>query len=258
MNLHDITVAVEKFFQEHPLNTVKDLGNLRIFDVPLIAVASAHDPLFERMRMDDAVGPLHRYPQEWLEGARSVVSYFLPFTLPVREANRSNGLPANEWLYGRIEGEAMNVALRQFLLQLFTDAGYAAVAPILDNRFRVVDLKSNWSERHVAFIAGLGTFSLSRSMITKRGSAGRFGSVVVDMDIVPTARYYTEIDENCSKCGACIPRCPPNAIDESGKDNVICWKYMEQMKILYKPRYGCGKCQTAVPCEAGIPGKSFT
>jgi len=255
VNLQDITIAMEKFFQGHPLNTVKELGNLQIFDFPLLGIASANDPLFERMRMDDAVGPLHKGPQEWLDGARSVVSYFLPFTLQVREANRSTGLPATEWLYGRIEGESMNVALRQFLMQFFIDAGYAAVAPVIDNRFRVVELKSNWSERHVAFIAGVGTFSLSRSMITKRGSAGRIGSVVIDMDIAPTPRYYAAMDENCSQCGACIPRCPPQAINENGKDNAICHKYMEQMKVLYKPRYGCGKCQTAVPCEAGIPGK---
>jgi len=45
------------------------------------------------------------------------------------------------------------------------------MAPALDKRFVITDLQSNWSERHVAFIAGLGTFGLSRSLITPLGTA---------------------------------------------------------------------------------------
>lgn len=255
MKLQEIMAAVDAFFRNHSLNTVGELNHLPIFDFPLFGIAKANDPLFKRLCAEDAVGSIHKQPQEWLAGAQSVVSYFLPFTSQIREANRKDGLPAKEWLYGRIEGELMNIALRQFLIKLFTDAGYMAVAPALDNRFQVHNLKSNWSERHVAFITGLGTFSLSRSMITRRGAAGRIGSVIVNADIEATLRYYTDIYENCSKCGCCIPRCPPQAISEQGKDNLICGQYLDEMKVLYQPRYGCGKCQTAVPCEAGIPEK---
>ena len=38
------------------------------------------DPLFERFKQPDVIGPDYRGPQEWLEGARSVVSVF-PFFL---------------------------------------------------------------------------------------------------------------------------------------------------------------------------------
>ncbi|MBP1763575.1 MAG: queG 7 [Firmicutes bacterium] len=255
MDLGDLTIAVEKFLRDNSLNVVNGLHNMPIFDIPLLGVAQANDPLFERLRADDAVGRLHKLPQDWLVGAKSVLSYFLPFSLEVRKANRPAGLPAIEWLYGRIEGESVNDALRNFLVQLFSEAGYTAVAPCLDERFSVVAGKSNWSERHVAFVAGLGTFSLNRSLITRRGSAGRIGSVVVDAEMTPTPRYYASLDENCSKCGVCVPRCPSQAISEGGKDNTVCGQYIEQMKVLYKPRYGCGKCQTAVPCEAGIPRK---
>jgi len=72
------------------------------------------------------------------------------------------------------------------------------------------------------FVAGLGTFSLNRSLITAHGSAGRIGSIVVDVAIDPTKRQYTAIDEHCTKCGACILRCPPLAINEQGKNNAVC------------------------------------
>ena len=183
----------------------------------------------------------------------SVISYFLPFTKRVREANRLLGLPATEWLYGRIEGERFNVALREFMAHLFIDAGYDAVAPALDARYKVTNRRSNWSERHVAYVAGLGTFSLSCSLITKLGSAGRLGSVVTSAELTPTPRSYQSVDEYCTRCGSCIPRCPPLAITERGKDHAVCSDYLDRVKVRYSPRYGCGKCQTGVPCEYQIP-----
>ena len=255
LNLHQVDQAITDFLTNNPLNCVEELGGLRIFDAPLLGVANSDDPLFARMKEQVAVGPQHMSPMEWLADAKAVVSYFLPFSLAVRKANRQDGLPAKEWLYGRIEGEALNNALRRFLTDFFIQAGYQAVSPVLDQRFTVVQRRSNWSERHVAFIAGLGTFSLSRSFITKCGSAGRLGSVVVNLALEPTLRYYKSIDENCAHCGSCIPRCPPLAIDENGKDNAICSTYLDTIKDMFRPRYGCGKCQTGVPCEDQIPGK---
>jgi epoxyqueuosine reductase QueG len=174
----------------------------------------------------------------------------------VRETNRLLGLPSTEWLYGRIEGERFNVALREFVVRLFICAGHDAVAPSLDTRYEVTNRKSNWSERHIAYIAGLGTFSLSCSFITNLGSAGRLGSVVVSADLPSTARAYQSRDEYCSKCGSCIPRCPPLAITASGKDHAVCSDYLDRVKVRYSPRYGCGKCQTGVPCEYQIPAAS--
>jgi epoxyqueuosine reductase QueG len=255
MRLEDIVKAMNGFFEANPLNVAAELNSLQLFDPPLVAVAAADDPLFDRLKEADAVGPGHMSPKEWQSGSKAVVSYFLPFTATVRKANRSLGLPALEWLYGRIEGERFNQALEKFLVGYFAAAGYRALAPTSDRRFTVVDRKSNWSERHVAFVAGLGTFGLSRSLITQAGSAGRLGSVIVDADLKATARYYSEPEENCIKCGACIPRCPPQAITESGKDNAVCGDYLDRVKMRYTPRYGCGKCQTAVPCEDRIPAK---
>jgi epoxyqueuosine reductase len=255
LNRNEIEQAIADFLRDSPRNYVEELGGLRIFDAPLVGVASSEDPLFDRLKEQDAVGPQHKSPGEWLTDAKAVISYFLPFDLAVRKANRQEGLPAKEWLYGRIEGEALNNALRQFLVDYFSQAGYQAVSPVLDPRFTVVQRRSNWSERHVGFIAGLGTFSLNRSFITTRGSAGRLGSVVVNLDLEATPRSYVLIDENCSHCGACIPRCPPQAIVKSGKDNAICGAYLDKVRDRYRPRYGCGKCQTGVPCEDRIPGR---
>jgi len=230
-----------------------EAGPLRFFDPPLFAVASAGDPLWAELKRPEVIGPLHRSPEEWLPGARSVISYFLPYSQQVRRANRVDGTTATEWLYARWEGEQCHVALVRVLEAALRAAGVRALAPMVDPAFKVIDMRSNWSERHAAFVAGLGTFSRSRSLITRLGSAGRFASVITDAGLEPTPRPYTGLTEYCSDCGLCVDRCPCGAIDALSKDNRVCSDYLDTTRALYAPRYGCGKCQTGLPCEAS-PG----
>lgn len=253
MLLDAIKENMAEFIQNNPQNFVEELDMMQIWDQPLIGVASASDPLWEKLKEPNVIGPDHLTPDEWLSGAKSIISYFLPFTEHVRSSNRSKGLPSKEWLYGRCEGEIFNNALRRLIVRLIETAGGKAVAPALDERLTVANHVSNWSERHVAFIAGLGTFSLNYSLITNLGSAGRFGSVITDLEFEPNSRPYQEIDEYCTKCGECIDRCPPLAINEKGKNAESCSKFLDKTLKLNKPRYGCGKCQTAVPCEYQNP-----
>lgn len=58
----------------------------------------------------------------------------------------------------------------------------------------------------------------------------------------------------CIHCNACVRRCPVGAIDPvKGKDHPTCHAFVENSKKVFKPRYGCGLCQTGVPCEAENP-----
>jgi epoxyqueuosine reductase QueG len=60
-------------------------------------------------------------------------------------------------------------------------------------------------------------------------------------------------------CGKCIERCPIGAITEKGHDKNLCAKYAIGMTKKYNQRhykldiYGCGFCQTSIPCESEIP-----
>jgi epoxyqueuosine reductase QueG len=127
---------------------------------------------------------------------------------------------------------------------------------------------SNWSERHIAYAAGLGTFSLSDGFITERGIAHRCGSVVTSLELPSSPRTAKGPYTNClfyvnEKCGVCIERCPAGAITEKGHDKARCGQYLrdigynpEQFRQGYdleKSVAGCGMCQTKVPCEAVNP-----
>ncbi len=256
MEIEALKEQIDRLVDESLLNRVneKDFSIERIFNYPILKAAEASDPLFYELKDPAVIGEHHLLPAEWLRDAKSVVSYFLPFSRKICEANRVEEWPAKEWLYGRIEGEEFNNFLRQFLVDLVKKAGGNAVAPTLDPRFKITDMRSNWSERHAAYIAGLGTFSLSKSLITEIGCAGRYGSIITDLDINSPGRIYTDLEEHCNRCGQCIDRCPAGAISEEGKDVQVCSDFLRDVITpRYIPRYGCGKCQTGVACENIIP-----
>jgi epoxyqueuosine reductase QueG len=255
----DIGQELAEFVRTDGGNALAAFGGMRIYQEPLLAVASAEDPWFDRFTEPGILGPTFLKPQEWLAGGRSVLSYFLPFTRPVRDSNRGAGLPSEVWVSARIDGEAFNEAARTFLMGALVRRGAQACAPTQDPRFRVEARVANWSERHAAFVAGLGTFGLHRALITAKGTTGRIGSVITTLALPPTPRPYVRFDEYCpfltqGKCGACMRRCPPSAISPAGKDHRICSDYIDREVLArFRPRYGCAKCNLSVPCEAGIP-----
>ena len=235
-----------------------ELVGITYFDDPLVACASANDPLFARFKATpDILGDSLRLPSEWLDEAKSVISIFFPFSQRIRASNQKDSRwPSDEWLHSRVEGQAfLEKAMRQ-VRRWLEEAGARGVIPSLSPDFRVNrdsgahPFVSNWSERHAAYVAGLGTFGLSKHLITPRGVCGRFGSVITDAEFTPTPRNYKEPFEYCSFCGACVRRCPVNAISiEKGKDNRACNAFLNEIKERCAPRYGCGKCQVGVPCE---------
>ena len=243
-------------------------GQTNIYDEPIVGVTNTDDPLFKKFKEDEnIIGDVFCMPDEWLPGAKSVISYFLPFSEKVRSSNYSDGACSMEWLHARFQGEEFNQNVRRLIIEEIKIRGGEAVGPLLEDKF-FKDFEvytSNWSERHVAYIAGLGTFSHSRSLITAKGTAGRFGSVITDLELIPTKREYDDPFSYClytteGKCGKCIDRCPAGAISKETKDKSICAKHLLETDLTKKEReeFGypyspCGKCQTKVPCESGIP-----
>jgi len=244
-----------------------DLAGMKIFEAPLFGYAAANDPIFTEFKKPGIIGSHFMLPAEWMAGAASVVSMFLPFTERVREANRKSfDQPADEWLHARIEGHAFQRKICGFIIDLLEEEGYSAMAPMIDSRFSSKSpitankeeqdfYTSNWSERHAAYAAGLGTFGLSKGLITAKGVAGRYISVITSIPYEATSRPNTGIYGYCIRCGACVRNCPAKAITlEKGKIHYTCSEFVNATAVKYNPRYGCGKCQVGVPCESTAPG----
>ena len=243
------------------------------FAAPLIGFAAGDDPLFEELKRH--VGASHWTPGEafalafpepaTVAGELTVISWILPHTEQTkRENRRETSLPAERWARVKFVGEQFNVALREHLVATFREAGIAAVAPTRLPQYWTEDVTSNWSERHIAYAAGLGTFGLCDGLITPLGKAMRCGSVVARLALAATPRLYSDHHAYCDffagkRCAVCAERCPVGAISERGHDKARCLAYLAQVRReLIEPHFGfptdaCGLCQTDVPCESHLP-----
>ncbi|WP_041611490.1 4Fe-4S binding protein [Treponema primitia] len=243
-----------------------ELAGMPFFEEPVLGFAAADDPYFGELKKPGVIGDHFLLPREWLSGARTVVSVFFPHSEAVKKANRQTmEWPADEWLQARIEGQAFIEELCRYTAAFLKDSGFSCAIPCFDPRFKTGNpairdntrqdfYTSNWSERHVAHVCGLGTFGLSRGLITPKGISGRLASFISDAQFAPTVRPYSGISDYCTRCGACVRNCPAGAITlEEGKNHPLCSAFLDRTKEKHRPRYGCGKCQSAVPCESGIP-----
>jgi ferredoxin len=276
---------IKNFIKENEENRRTQLGQGVYWDEPLVGFASGIDPLFFEYKT--IIGSFHLTPREIIavtlkEKGRglllseieqiSVISWILPASEDTRKSNRKEEkFPSKLWTFTRLFGETCNDALRRHVVGFLEDLGYVAVAPILLPNFQSlhdekVGWASPWSERHVAYACGLGTFSLNDGLITPKGMAVRIGSVVTLLKLTPSEKKYRRHKENClifrnEECGKCIRRCPAGAITEKGHDKDKCWEYInsETLKTkrseygLQNPPSACGLCQTGVPCEFEIP-----
>jgi len=265
-----------------PLNRLPDDHDYIIFDEPLVRFADGDDLLFTEYKT--IIAATHLTPREALAQAYekdptdlparlSVISWVLPIQKKTRKANRREKLvPSRLWSHTRWYGEIFNDEMRKHVAEILVGKGYLAVAPMQQSYFKVQSNEkgpySNWSERHIAYVAGHGTFSLSDGFITERGIAHRCGSVVTNLVLPPSPRTATDHYSNCrfyvdGSCGDCIDRCPAGAISEEGHDKLKCQQYLRDIGYIGIKEYdpatsvaGCGLCQTDVPCEYRNPVKN--
>lgn len=242
-------------------NALPEGDNLPIWDEPLIGIASADDPLFERFQDPEVVGPGHRLPCEWLPGARSIISVFLPFTEHIsRHYTREQRYSAIEFSSGKWNGSKFLNVVRRALIRFMEQHGGQALAPNIDPRYDSDGWLPFWSERHTAFAAGLGTFGLHQNFISEKGCLGRLCSVVTTLALTPTARKYTEAYGYClyafdGSCHACIKRCPTGAVTATGKQPGLCEQHGNKDHFKDWAYGSCGHCSTWIPCSCNIPAK---
>ena len=270
--------VIKDFIEKSPTNTLQNKANEKAFDTPLVGFSRGDDPIYQTYK--EVVGPFHWTPAEifnrTFDGITvtpqelTVISWILPQTKATKADNRKQStFPAERWARARIYGEAFNVEIRKHVVAILQKNGYAALAPMLSDQWEkkkseAYVIASTWSERHAAYASGLGTFGLCDGLITPRGKAMRTGSVIARMNVPPTKRPYRNHHAYClfytnGICGKCISRCPVEALSEAGHDKIKCRNHLrpateDYVKTHYRfDGYGCGLCQTKVPCESKIP-----
>ncbi len=228
----------------------KTLDEHGLFREPLVAFAAARDPLFQDIKK--YAGPQQLYPWDILPEAKTVVCFFVPFQKHVIESNRGGDEVSRTWALAYDAGNQVVNGISEKLVEFFAQNNIQAATIQATQGFDKELLMAGWSHRSAAYVAGLGMFGLNKMLITEKGCAGRFGTVVAACDLAPTTRQETQrcMSLQGGNCKACIKACPEQALTEQDIVRHTCYnRCLETDKAF--PDIGlcdcCGKCSVG-PC----------
>jgi epoxyqueuosine reductase len=200
--------------------------------------------LFGFMKFTMAQPEVSCHPEMLLDGAQTVISAALCYSVPEPELEPGEGRLAR---YTWADSYAV---LRDRLDQL----GRA-----LGAEYRVLVDANQHVDREAAARSGVGFYGKNTMLITRQ-----HGSWVVLGTLVTTAVLDTTVplDAGCGSCTLCIDACPTGALDEPGVlDATKCLSYWTQapepIPEAYRAElgaqvYGCDICQDVCPWNRGV------
>lgn len=220
-----------------------------IWEPPLARCADARDPLFARLR--ELLVPNHYLPEEYLPGARSVISWFIPFKKAVADGNKEGLHCSAVWAQAYLNTNAMAAELNERLAEGIRARGGRAAVPRDAGMISREIIYSRWSQKHVAWIAGHGSFGLNNMLISDVGCVGRYYSIVTDLETTADPRVREErcLYKKNGTCGLCARQCPTGALSTRGFDRRICLEMCEKNEAVYPGADICGKCVVGLPCS---------
>ena len=220
----------------------------------LVGFSKVDDKNMKYLR--EAVIEDHHLVTDYLEDAKTMISYFVPFKESIANSNKEGTLPSDVWVHSYRETNEMADKLNDYLVAEIEKMGYRAAKPV---DCGIVDgkAKSRWSQRHIAYLSGLGTFGLNNMLITEKGINGRFFSIVTNMEIGTDEPLK---EERClyklnGSCGKCVERCFSGALRYDGFDRFKCMEICVENERNNKMADVCGKCTIGLPCTFKNPLK---
>lgn len=258
----ELTLEIEGFVREFDA----DPGCSTRWGKPLVGFADAFHPSI--LALKEIISPDHELPTDVLPDASIVIACYVPFTKDLAKSNANAGrLASPEWALAYEETNAMLRQLNLHLIGFLEGLGYRAAVSKEASTFDQERLISNWSHRHFAYAAGLGTFGLNNMLITKSGCCGRLTTLVTNLDVEPDNPLTAELClyKKNGSCGICIKNCPMGALSTAGYDRQKCYSLCRENAAIYT-EFGssyvdasgaqansegsevCGKCITASPC----------
>ncbi len=240
--------------RETIIHEVENRACVTAYRDPIIGFVAAGDPGFSSL--SQWVNFRHLMPAELLPGACSVVCFYLPFAPEIAAANlRERKQVAREWAVAYNDTNRLIGRITSRLIEVLGQHGVRAAAEPATGNFDRTELRSHWSHKSIAVLAGIGSFGLHQLVITDAGCTGRFGSIVIDADLpidkpAPKERceYYAS-----GTCLSCVLACPVDALAEDAPINrqacwELCFKNAETFLDIGPEVQCCGKCAVVGPC----------
>ena len=240
---------IERYCQERSLPI--------LWRKPIVRFADATNPGFAQLRR--IVDSGHHMPQDYLPDAKNVLSWFLPFLPEVGNNNLPGQLCSAQWADVYLVTNEMAAWINEQLVQFLKEEyAVSAAVPTDAGMIGMDNPRSRWSQRHVAYLAGHGTFGKNNMLISDAGSVGRYFSVVTALNVSPDAPVTEErcLWKRDGSCGLCIKRCPVAALTEAGFDRYKCLDQCLKNMARFPGADVCGKCTVELPCSYQIPSNS--
>lgn len=251
---------MQKKIENLIMNFVENYNKTSDFETnwnePIVGFANTNDPLFWQLRK--TVNENHKLPNELLNHAQTVISYFIPFNQKVVLSNTKGKNSSIEWVFAYIETNKLIIGLNDFLAKELKKDNFNSVKIPPTHNFDKNLLVSFWSHKHITYIAGLGKFGLHKMIITEKGCCGRLGSLIISAKIKATRRIEKEYclyfhDKSCKKC---VEKCFYNVLNVDSFDRHKCYDICLENGRIYS-HLGlsdmCGKCACGVPCSLKNP-----
>ncbi len=234
---------VSSFIQHY----CEENGLENIWKEPIIKYADAKNPMFQQF--NQIVTEHHYIPEDFLPGATNVLSYFLPFQDEVAKSNVGGKESSALWANAYLITNKLAIHLNEHLTKMIHQLGYLAAIPT-NIGFSKEELMSRWSQRHIAYLAGHGTFGLNNMLISEKGCAGRYFSIVTTLPVELDSIIKEErcLYKRTGTCKACVKKCPTGALTENGFDRFLCYTMCLENKKKYDHADVCGKCVVGLPC----------
>lgn len=191
--------------------------------------------------------PPERRPLSIMPDARTVIVFAVPVSRTIIETAPS--------IYYRCHYDTLNEKLdsisQRVVMELELLGHRSAYLP-RDGYNGVTGasaVRSFFSHKHAAYLAGLGTFGVNSTILTPQyGPRVRLASVLTDAEF-PEYGHPME-EELCTQCGLCSRMCPTGAIGElryphSRIDKDRCSSRSAELRVTRT--YPCGKCIAVCP-----------
>lgn len=273
MYIGELAIRMKEYLNSAVDPFIFGRNNVRLFPEVSAGVQSASHEIFGLFPRTIA-GHLtprdffrHDYPEEGKADDLTVIS--LAFHVHhdiVSDNSMESNNPSFSWYEARHKFNSMYQPVIGILSDLFP--GKRITVPVKSSLY-LADLTkripvANWSERHVAFACGLGSFGLHGALITGKGCTHRLISVIVNTAIEGAAEppenpYLACRHFNDGSCGECMTRCPVGAIVPGKHIIKRCYEHeWNTCRTKAKDVFGtevpaCGLCMCGVPCDIEAP-----
>ena len=240
---------IKEFIEASIKDLVVDSPNTKYREA-IVAFVDVDDSEFEAIK--NITHENHLLPKEWMPEGKTIVSYFIPFTKDLIEKNRNHAYVAKEWAVAYIETNKLIKNINSRMSEKLKELEINTIWQLPNVNYDKEKLMSYWSQRHIAYIAGIGTFGMNNMLITDKGCSGRYGSFIIDRKIETDKKGRVEkcLYKLNGSCGICMDMCPVQALAPNGFDRYKCNARTKEVNEFYKDLESCdccGKCLLG-PC----------